>query len=211
MTKGDHKQKTIWSRRLVLQAAALAGAGALLRPAAAAPAVVGVISELRGKAVAEVGNQLRELQVKSPVQLGDTLVTATDSRLKAALGGKTTLRLGADTRVKIDKFIVDSGGELVLGAGALLLDAPSGRFSKGLTVKSPFALIAVRGTRFFAGDIDGTFGVFVAKGSVDVSAGGKSVRLKAGQGTDIERAGDPPHPAKTWGKPKIQKALALVT
>lgn len=200
-----------WSRRLVLRAAALAGTGALLGPARAALAVVGAISELRGKAVAEAGDERRELQVKSPVELGDTLSTAKESRLKAALGGKTTLRLGAETKVKIDKFIVDSGGELNLGSGALLLDAPSGKFPKGLAVQSPFALIAVRGTRFFAGDIDGVFGVFVAKGSVAVSGGGKSVTLKAGEGTDMKRAGDPPHAARKWGKPRIQKALALVT
>ena len=69
----------------------------------------------------------------------------------------------------------------------------------------------MRGTRFFAGPIDGVFGIFVARGAVDVTAGGKTVRLKQGEGTDIARQGDAPGPVKMWGPPKIAKAMALVT
>lgn len=204
------RREIVWNRRLVLQAAALAGSGVVPFPAVAAPAVVGAIADLRGTAVAEAGGGRRDLQVKSPVRLDDTLATGKDSRLRAALKGKTTLRLGAETRVKIDRFIVDSGGELVLGGGALLLDAPAGGFPNGLAVKSPFALIAVRGTRLFAGKIDGVFGVFVSHGWVDVTAGGRRVRLKSGEGTDIREAGGPPGPGKVWGRPKILKAYGAI-
>jgi ferric-dicitrate binding protein FerR (iron transport regulator) len=207
----EFEQPVRYSRRHALKVVVLAGAGLVTGIAgAAAAAVVGAIAELRGEAVAQAGGERRKLKVKSPVAIGDTLATGEDSRLKAALKGKTVLRLGSQTKVTIDKFIANSGGELVLGDGALLLDAPSGKFRKGLTIESPFALIAVRGTRVFAGPIDGTFGVFVSKGAVDVSAGGKKVSLKAGEGTDIARASDPPGPVKAWKKPKIDKATALV-
>lgn len=205
----NREQKTMWTRRLVLQTAIFGGLSAAVRPAVAAEAV-GTISDLRGEAVAEQAKRRRKLQIRSPVEIGDTLATAKRSRLRAALGDKTTLRLGAETRVKIDNFIVETGGELTLGSGALLLDAPTDGFPKGLAVESPFALIAVRGTRVFAGKIDGVFGVFVERGSVNVTAGGKTVRLRRGQGTDIARRGGPPGPVKTWGQPKIRKALALV-
>jgi hypothetical protein len=203
------RRESRWRRRLILQAAMIAGMSAFSHLATAAESV-GVVADLRGEAVAQQAKQQRKLQIKSPVEIGDTLMTARKSRLRANLGSTTSLRMGAETRVKIDYFIVDAGGELTLGSGALLLDAPSGEFEKGLAVESPFALIAVRGTRFFAGKIDGVFGVFVASGSVNVTAGGQTVRLRAGQGTDIARAGGPPGPVKTWGQPKIQKALALV-
>lgn len=205
----SNHQKAALTRRLVLQAAAFTGIGAIYSPAFSAEAV-GEVDDLQGEAVAEQAKNRRKLQVRSPVENGDILMTAKRSRLKAALGGKTTLRMGAETRVKIDNFIVDAGGELTLGSGALLLDAPSGGFPKGLAVESPFALIAVRGTRFFAGTIDDEFSVFVDRGSVNVTAGGKTVRLNRGQGTDIKRRGDPPEPANTWGQPKIRKAFALV-
>ena len=197
------------TRRLFVQATALAGLGAIT-PIAAAENSVGTVDDVTGEANAERAGQRRKLARKSPVLLDDTLTTGAASRLRALLAGKTTLRLGADTKVRIDKFIVNSGGELMLGAGALLLDAQANRFGKGLAVESPYALIAVRGTRFFAGRIDGIFGVFAERGTVKVTAGGTSVELRAGEGTDIAKPGDPPDPAEKWRAPKIAKAMALV-
>lgn len=204
-----HPRKGL-TRRVFLTTAAIAAIAQPLRAQQSADNVVGSVAEVKGEANAEKGGRRRVLSRKSPVLLDDTLTTGAQSRLRAYLAGRTTLRLGAGTKVRIDKFIVNAGGELALGSGALLLDAPAKRFKGGLTVESPFALIAVRGTRFFAGDIDGTFGVFVDRGAVDVSAAGVTVRLRAGEGTDIARPGDPPGPVKKWGRPKIAKAMALV-
>jgi ferric-dicitrate binding protein FerR (iron transport regulator) len=159
--------------------------------------------------MAELDAKNRKLEHKSSIFLNDTLRTAARSRLMAVLARRTTLRLGAETTVRIDRFIVDSGGELVLESGALLIDT-RGRLLGRLEIESPFALIAVRGTRVFAGPIDGIFGVFVAKGAVDVTAGGRTVRLNSGEGTDIAQAGGPPGPVRRWGRPKIAKAIALV-
>jgi len=198
------------NRRMLLEGVILAAAISPLRWASAAEAAAGVVSELKGEAVAELNDRRRQLKPKSPIYLGETLDTGAGSRLRALLARKTTLRLGAKTRVRVDQFIVNAGGELVLDSGALLLDTSSGKFPQGLKVQSPFALIAVRGTRIFAGPIDGIFGVFVARGAVDVTAGNRTVRLAAGEGTDIAHEGDPPGPVKKWGKPKIDKAMALV-
>lgn len=196
-------------RRLLLQAFA-AGAGfCAVQPVLAAEKAIGTVSEVVGEAVAELNDQRRKLKRKSSIFLDDTVRTGAGSRLRAFLARKTSLRLGAETSVRIDRFIVDSGGELVLDSGALLIDT-QGKLLKSLEVESPFALIAVRGTRFFAGPIDGIFGVFVARGSVDVTAGGSTVRVGAGEGTDIAQAGGPPGPVKVWGAPKIAKAMALV-
>jgi ferric-dicitrate binding protein FerR (iron transport regulator) len=165
---------------------------------------------LRGQAFAERAGKREIVTSNAAVYLMDTLGTAARSRLVARLAERTTLRLGAKTRVRIDSFVAHKGGELTLGSGAILLDTPASSFGEGLTLDSPFALIAVRGTRFFAGPIDGVFGVFVQRGMVDVSAAGRTVRLERGEGTDIPRRGAPPTPPKRWGKPKIEKALALV-
>lgn len=198
------------TRRVLLQAMALAASVAPLA-SAWADELVGAVLELRGEAFAELSKERRPLKLKSQVFLGDTLSTGARSRLRTLLARKTSLRLGAETTVRIDTFIVNTGGELALGSGAILLDTRSGKFTKGIELSSPFALIAVRGTRIFAGDIEGTFGVFVARGSVDVTAAGQTVQLRAGEGTDIARPGDPPGPVKKWGRPKIAKAMALVS
>jgi ferric-dicitrate binding protein FerR (iron transport regulator) len=178
-------------------------------PALSAETAVGTVSDLEGDVVAELDAARRTLKRKSSIFLGDTLRTAARSRLEALLARKTNLQLGEETSVRIDRFIVDSGGTLVLDSGAILLDT-KGKLLKGLEVESPFALIAVRGTRFFAGPIEGIFGVFVARGAVDVTAGGSTVRLATAEGTDIAKAGGTPGPVKKWGAPKIAKAMALV-
>jgi hypothetical protein len=196
-------------RRLLLQGLAASATLGVLRPAFAAQSIVGTVSEVVGEVIAELNAKRRKLKRRSSIFLSDTLRTAARSRLRALLARKTTLRLGAETTVRIDRFIVDSGGELVLESGALLIDT-RGKLLKRLEVESPFALIAVRGTRLFAGPIDGIFGVFVARGAVDVTAGGSTVRLGAGEGTDIAQAGGPPGPVRKWGAPKIAKAMALV-
>jgi uncharacterized protein YqfA (UPF0365 family) len=68
----------------------------------------------------------------------------------------------------------------------------------------------VRGTQFFAGVLDDGFGVFVARGRVDVRAAGGRVSVGAGEGTTIAAPGQKPGAVKRWGEPKIARALALV-
>jgi hypothetical protein len=176
----------------------------------AADKMVGNVMELKGKANAELKGKRRALKAKSPLYLTETLTTGSKARLRALLAKKTTLKLGAETKVKIDSFIVDSGGELSFNSGALLLQTPSNSFDKGLTIDSRYALIAVRGTTFFAGRLGEAFSVFVEDGAVDVTAGGQTVRLAAGEGTDIANPGDPPGEVRRWGQPKINRAMALV-
>jgi ferric-dicitrate binding protein FerR (iron transport regulator) len=197
-------------RRLFLYSVLFLSWYCTLPAPSSAATVIGIVAELRGRALAELDERRRSLDLKSSVFLGDTLRTGENSRLAVLLGEKTRLRLGAETSVTVDRFIADAGGELTLGSGALLLEAPVKSLPKGLTVESPFALIAVRGTEFFAGPINGVFGVFVKRGTLDVTAAGTTVRLRKGEGTDIATAGDPPGPVKKWGKAKINKAFALV-
>lgn len=197
------------NRRATLRLLALAPALAPLAAEAAAK-TIGSVTGLKGKAKAELDGASRALKLKAPLHLHETLITGAEARLQALLAEKTTLKLGAETRVRIDQFIVDKGGELSFSSGALLLQAPSQSFEKGLTIDSRFALIAVRGTRFFAGQLGDAFSVFVEKGAVDVTAAGQTVRLAEDEGTDIAKPGDPPGQVKRWGKPKIDRALALV-
>lgn len=193
-------------RLLVLLPALVPGAVAW-----AAPEAIGNVTELKGKASAELAGKTRALKLKAPLHLTETLITGGgEARLTALLAEKTTLKLGAWTKVRLDKFIVDSGGELSFNSGALLLDAPSQSFPKGLTIDSRFALIAVRGTKFFAGRLGEAFSVFVEEGAVDVTAAGQTARLNSGEGTDIAKPGDPPGEVRRWGQPKITKAMALV-
>jgi ferric-dicitrate binding protein FerR (iron transport regulator) len=182
----------------------------LAAPLALAANALGKVSDISGAAFAAHDGKLRGLAMSSAVFLGDQVATSADGRVSLVLAGKTTLRLGASTKVTLDNFIANSGGELTLGQGAIAFEATANGFSRGVKIKSPYALIAVRGTKFYAGRLGTGFSVFVESGTVSVRGGGKTVMLGKGEGTDIKRRGDPPGPVKKWGPPKIRKFKKLV-
>jgi ferric-dicitrate binding protein FerR (iron transport regulator) len=196
-------------RRQLLRYAALALPFILsLRPARAAERV-GSVEDVTGEAFAELESVRRTLDRAAPVFLGEEVATGVASRLEMRLGGSTRVRLGDQARLKIERFLVDAGGEMTLRSGPLLFDGQPHR--AGLEILSPFALIAVRGTRFFAGPSNDRFGVFVARGSVTVTAAGQRVALREGEGTDIASPGSPPTPVKRWAPERIRAALASIS
>jgi ferric-dicitrate binding protein FerR (iron transport regulator) len=179
-----------------------------LRPARAVERV-GSVEGVTGEAFAELESVRRTLDRAAPVFLSEEVVTGVASRLEMRLGRDTTVRLGEQSRLKIERFLVDAGGEMTLRSGPLLFDGRPRR--AGVQIRSPFALIAVRGTRLFAGPSNDRFGVFVVRGSVAVSAVGQQVIVRAGEGTDIASPGTAPTPVKRWAPERIRAALASVS
>jgi len=191
----------------------LGGAAALLVPGVACaqrPEAVGSVTEVEGEAFAEARAERRTLQRASACFINDVVATSRNSRLTLRLGRDTTLRLGQEARLTIDRYLVDAGGEITLQSGPILYDRPAHATPSRLSIQSPFALISVRGTRFFAGPSAGTFGVFVERGSVVVSAAGSRVLLRPGQGTNVAYPGAAPTPAAPWGAERIRSAMARV-
>lgn len=180
-------------------------------PAAAEGETAGLVENMRGEGFAEANSGPRRLLApRAAVYINDQVGTGPASRLTIQLGGQTRVHLGERARLTIDRYLVAAGGELRLEAGPILLDRAPGAAQPTLEIKSPFALIAIRGTRVFAGPSRGVFGVFVERGTVSVRAGGQEVLLAAGEGTDIRRPGDPPAPPLRWGQDRRREALASV-
>ena len=196
------------ARRLLLQAGLGLAAAAICAPALAQGAAAGRVADLTGDATAELRAALRALASQSPLFVGDRVATGDQTRARLLLGRATEVLLGERTRLSIDRFLMEAGGTVTLGTGAVLVDKPPS--SGSFRVRSPYGLIAVRGTRFFIGPTNGVFSVFVARGSVSVAAAGRRVTLEAGEGTDIPRRGAAPTPARQWGEPRIRAALAQV-
>jgi hypothetical protein len=143
--------------------------------------------------------------------VGDSVGTGVDSSLGLLLGAATKVRLGAETQLRIDQFIVNAGGILNLDRGAILYDHDPKDGSDASAVRSPFGLIAVRGTRFFAGPSAGVFGVFVERGAVMVVGVNTAVHLGPGQGTDLAAPGADPSPPAVWGAVRVAAAMAQFT
>jgi ferric-dicitrate binding protein FerR (iron transport regulator) len=174
-----------------------------------ANAAIGSVTEASGAGSVEGPPGTRRLDRATQLFLQDLVQTGSAGHAGLQLGSRTRVRLGENVRFRIDQYIVDRGGELMLGSGAAFIDTRGGQ-SAGLTVRSPSALIAVRGTAFFAGtERDGGFGVFVRTGVVDVTAGGRQVRLKTGEGTTIPSPGAPPGEVRRWSQERIDRAMAL--
>jgi hypothetical protein len=168
---------------------------------------IGYVENSIGAANAEAHGITRVLAAGADIFVGDLVSTSGTARLTLLLGAATHVHMGGNTRLRIDRFLADVPGELTFDSGPLLIDRGEGPPRMDLRVRSPFGTIALRGTRVFAGPSNGVFGVFVERGVVDFIAGGATVRLMAGEGSDVRRPGDRPTPPRLWGDERIRDAL----
>src|SRR6516164_7199490 len=72
---------------------------------AGAADAAGDVEDLRGSAFADAGQQHRALEKASPIYVGDHVSTGAASRLTMHLGADTTIKLGENTQLVIDKFL----------------------------------------------------------------------------------------------------------
>lgn len=189
---------------------AIVAAAAAITPVPVwAAAEAGVIESAEGKTWA-VGSGARDLAAQAAVFMGEEIGTGPDSRLAMLLADTTRILMGPQTTLTIDQYTAEAGGELVLGDGAMLFDRTESAPKTLVNLSTTFGLIAVRGTRFFAGPSKGKFGVFVERGEVLLSGGGGQVSLLPGFGSDIAQPGQPPSSPVKWGQARIDAAMASV-
>lgn len=195
------------ARRLLLTGLAAASCGGR-RASAAVPA--GEVETSRGECYAQIAAERRALAPAAPVFVGDAVGTGVQSALAMRLGAATQVKLGAEALLRIDRFLVNAGGVFVLERGGMLYDHDVNTGPSDVSVRGPFGLVAVRGTRFFAGPSDGVFGVFVERGAVTVTGVHTTVLLIGGQGTNLARPGAEPTAPVAWGAARIAGAMASV-
>jgi ferric-dicitrate binding protein FerR (iron transport regulator) len=195
-------------RRTVLRGLAAALALRATRAHAAAAVRAGEVETSRGDCFARTVSSQHPLTPSTAVFVGDSVGTGVDSSLGLLLGATTKVRLGAETQLRIDRFIVNAGGILNLDRGAILYDHDPKDGADASVVRSPFGLIAVRGTRFFAGPSAGVFGVFAERGTVMVVGTNTAVRLDPGQGSNLAAPGAEPSPPAVWGQARVAAAMA---
>lgn len=198
------------SRRLVL---ATGAAAAVFGTPARAAGEIGHAVRTFGAPTLQRARSLYQLRPRDAVFEGDTIRTDPRSLAELMLAEATVISLGPNSELEIDSFTAALGGRISLG-GAMVFDRPEDLPPIDLTVRSAFARIGVRGTRFFAGPSKGVFAVFVARGSVEVGIpdriGGTTRLLGPGDGVDIARAGGAPGPVVRWGQARIDAAFASV-
>lgn len=203
----DINRRTLIEHTLILSLAA--ATSGLVAPARAAT-IAGDVTSLKGEVKAEVDAAQRILAQGAQVFVDDLIMTAPTARVTLTLGQGTTIKLSGSARLKLDRHMVNAGGSFDLQGGGLLFERGANGPKGDTAFKSPYGLIAVRGTTFFAGPSNGVFGVFVQHGEIDVTAAGKTVRLLPGQGTNIAKPGAAPSNAAKWKPARIRAAFLSV-
>jgi hypothetical protein len=190
--------------------------GILSDPAAAA--TVGKVSRLRGDCVVLRGESRMTLTVGALIEHLDKLETGNDARLEVTLNDDTKLTLGEKATVTVDSFVFDP----TAGKGEAVLQVVKGAFrfttgkigdmaSKKVEVTTSFATLAVRGTDFWAGPIDGSNGVLLLTGKVEVKTKRGQVLLDDPRdGTMVAGIDRRPGRARTWSDQKSTRALDQV-
>jgi hypothetical protein len=131
--------------------------------------------------------------VGSPVHMNDRLQTGANARLEVTFNDNSSLTLGENASVVIDRYVFNpdkSSAQVVLNSSRGALRFAGGKIEqmaqKSIVVNTPNAALAVRGTHFWAGPIDGQYGVLLLNGKVRVSNRAGAVTLsRPGVGTDI--------------------------
>ena len=129
----------------------------------------------------------------TPVHMNDRLRTGANARLEVTFNDNSKLTLGENANVVIDRFIYNpkkSSAQVVLSSTQGAIRFAGGKIEqmnqKNIVVNTPSAALAVRGTHFWAGPIDGKYGVYLLNGKVGVSNQAGAVTLaRPGTGTDI--------------------------
>ena len=161
--------------------------------------VLFVASPLGAAAAQSVGTVTRVQGSTTPaasdtaVHMNDRLRTGANARLEVTFNDNSKLTLGENANVVIDRYVYNpnkSSAQVVLNATQGALRFAGGKIEqmnqKNIVVNTPNAALAVRGTHFWAGPIDGQYGVLLLNGKVGVSNRAGAVTLaRPGMGTDI--------------------------
>ena len=139
---------------------------------ASAADVVGTVTALQNQA--QIGGSAAA--IGTPVHMNDRLSTGSKARLKITFKDKSELTLGENANVVVDRFVYSpekSSADVVLTATKGALRFAGGGIEqahqKNIVVNTPGAALAVRGTHFWAGPINGKYGVLLLQGNVRVS------------------------------------------
>jgi hypothetical protein len=185
---------------------------------------VGMVTKVENQA--QVGGVAAA--VGSIVHMKDTLSTGAKSRLQVTFRDQTNLTLGENASLVVDRFVFDpdaSVGQATLNATRGAFRLATGKISemtkKDINVQAPFAALAVRGTDFWGGPIQGQYGVLLVSNSrLEVRKEDCTDRQKCrcavtldqgGQGTDIDREGGCPGAKYLWPPEKVDAALSMTS
>ena len=123
---------------------------------------IGRVKTVKGTVYLERGGRREVALVGSGVRQADTLVTGSDGAVGVTLADDTLLSAGPNSVLAIERFVYDANqpGALDAALSKGTLAVVSGRIAKqapdAMRVKTPSAILGVRGTEFVVRASDGS-------------------------------------------------------
>ena len=187
--------------RLILRAVFLCIALSAPFAAADAQSRVGVTQATSGDPLGRPpAGAERILRVGTDVQANETIITASNDRAHLIFLDGTTLTVGPDAQLVIDKFVYDTTaqrGELAITATKGVMRVIGGRISKNnpITVTTPSSTIGIRGGIMIVGvQATTTTSIFVYGDRMTVTAGGQTQTVNLPGMQVATNQGSPPGP-----------------
>ena len=218
-----------WAYKIAIAVAICAGFALggtmLISDVHAAGSTVGMITKVENQA--QVDGQ--PAAVGTPVHTNDTVSTGAKARLQVTFRDQTNLTLGENASVVIDRYVFDPDagiGEATLNTTKGAFRLATGRLNemtkKKINVTSPFAAMAVRGTDFWWGSVQGQYGVLLVHNSrlevraeecpegTDTIAEGAAapLRLTRRKRAPTSIAGGCPGVPRHWTPQEVESALS---
>ncbi|GEM_PF-610152 len=176
---------------------------------------VGMVTKVQNEAEVVSSGGTTTAIVGTVLHMKDELRTGADGRLQVTFRDKTSLILGENASVVIDRYVFDPDA----GVGEVALNAAQGAFrfatgqigaisGKKVTISTPVAQIGVRGTEFWHGPLDKEFCLLLLKPAVTYSNPAGSVALdKQLWGSCTASSSQAPGAPSKWPADKVARAL----
>ena len=172
------------------------------------PAAVVIYKSGKAQYARAQENTWKEIAIKLGLYSEDQIKTGPVSTLHLQLANMTILRLQSDTFIIVNKVDKNSKDTIfTLQEGRLQAQADGMKNSgRRLSVRTPSAVAAVRGTVFELSASKSQSGLACYEGQVDVSAQKVTVAVPQGMGTHVEKGKAPLKPFKLPLPPQIAPA-----
>jgi hypothetical protein len=155
---------------------------------------IGVASSVVNKVDGTVGQQSRPVILGDKVFQNEVIRTGSDSKSQLLFRDETTLSIGPDSEIALDKFVYSPQGSSVsLNATKGVFRFISGSAPKNAyEIKTPSATVGVRGTIVYVGLLpDGTSLYYVGEGGIDLDTLFGKISAKEGEIIVIRPGGAP--------------------
>jgi len=181
---------------------------------------IGEIVKIEGKVYLERNDSQKEAKEDDPVFMYSTIKTEPGAKVLFLLIDDTQMTLGESSELTIDEFVFDpydsseNHAEVSVNKGTLnwISGLISKREDPDVTINTPKGSIGIRGTEFWAGNIEDGYGVFVSDGLIHFEGDWGDADLAEGDGiylapTEMNKEPDPGF----WNSQKKAKAFEKVS